>query len=394
LTFHDPQIQADYIRQSLSHDKRPIGLFIGAGCPVSITVDRGGAKVPLVPDIAGMTTLVNSALLTSPHKKVYEMVLAHFVSDGIASPNVEKLLSHVRFLKQVAGKDQARGVSADEADKLDIAICDELSKVANQALPSSDTPYHQLAAWAGSINRTFPVEFFTTNYDLLLEEALEANRVPFFDGFVGAKSSFLDLQAMEGDALPPRWARLWKIHGSLNWGEDKNGSIHRGTIAGANRRLIYPSHLKYDESRRMPYLAMLDRLRAFLKQQASVLIIAGFSFGDDHLNEIIIQGLQGNATAAAFALMYGSITSYPRLVELARNRANLSVLAFDQAVIGTRLGDWIKGRTSGFGQDSMAVQWIDDPDAAGTKKSVLLLPDFRALAAFAADLVGQQKTIS
>jgi hypothetical protein len=43
----------------------------------------------------------------------------------------------------------------------------------------------------------------------------------------------------------------------------------------------------------MPYLAMLDRLRAFLKQPAGVLIIAGFSFGDDHLNEIIVQGLQG-----------------------------------------------------------------------------------------------------
>lgn len=41
----------------------------------------------------------------------------------------------------------------------------------------------------------------------------------------------------------------------------------------------------------------------------------------------------------------------------------------------------------------MAVQWIDDPDAPGTKKSVLLLPDFRALAKFAADLVGQQKIV-
>jgi len=320
------------------------------------------------------------------------MVLSHFVSDGIASPNVEMLLSHVRFLKQVAGKDQARGVTADEADKLDIAICDELSKMANQALPSSDTPYHWLAAWTGSINRTFPVEFFTTNYDLLLEEALEANRVPFFDGFVGSKSSFLDLQAMEGDALPPRWARLWKIHGSLNWGEDKNGNIHRGTIAGANRRLIYPSHLKYDESRRMPYLAMLDRLRAFLKQQASVLIIAGFSFSDDHLNEIIVQGLQGNATAAAFALMYGSINSYPKLVELARNRANLSVLAADQAVIGTRLAEWTKGTPPGFGQDSLAVRWIDDPDVPGTRKTIMMLVDFQILAEFAADLVGQQKT--
>ena len=338
-----------------------------------------------------MTSRVNTVMFTSPQKALYETVMSHFVSDGIASPNIEFVLSHVRFLKQVAGKDKARGISAEDADKLDVAICGELSKMASQKLPSSDTAYHQLAAWAGSINRAFPVEFFTTNYDLLLEEALEANRVPFFDGFVGSNSSFLDLQAMEGDALPARWARLWKIHGSLNWGEDKNGNIYRGAIPGSNRRLIYPSHLKYDESRRMPYLAMLDRLRAFLKQPASVLIVSGFSFGDENLNEIIIQGLQGNATAAVFALMYGPISSYPKLVELARYRANLSVLAADQAVIGTRLGEWTKGKSPSFGQNSLAVQWIDDPANPGTNKAIMTLVDFRALAEFAADLVGQQK---
>jgi SIR2-like domain len=235
---HDPQVQADYIRQSLSHDKRPIGVFIGAGCPASILVDRAGVKEPLIPGIAGMTSRINAALVASPQKNVYELVLSHLVGDGIGSPNIEEILSHVRFLRQVAGKDKARGVSAADADKLDVAICEELARLANTALPSPDTPFHQLAAWAGSINRAFPVEFFTTNYDLLLEEALEANRVPFFDGFVGSKSSFLDLQAMEGDASPPRWARLWNIHGSLNWNEDTKGGIHRGIGVGSNRRLI------------------------------------------------------------------------------------------------------------------------------------------------------------
>jgi hypothetical protein len=113
---------------------------MGAGCPVSITVDRGGIKGPLIPNIAGMTAHVNAALTGSTYKSIFEKVFSHFVDDGIASPNVEMLLSHIRFLKQVAGKDQARGISAD-AEKLDIAICDELSKLANQALPSSETPY-------------------------------------------------------------------------------------------------------------------------------------------------------------------------------------------------------------------------------------------------------------
>ena len=90
-------------------------------------------------------------------------------------------------------------------------------------------------------------------------------------------------------------------------------------------------------------------------------------------------------------MVYGPINSYPKLVELARNRANLSVLAADQAVIGTRLAEWIKGKPPGFGQDSLAVRWIDDPDAGGTKKAIMMLVDFQILAEFAADLVGQQR---
>ncbi len=196
MSTHDPQIQADYLRQCLSHDKRPIGLFIGAGCPLSIKVSRGGKKdVPLIPDIAGMTAEVNRMLMSSLHKDLYSTVLGHFKEDGLPAPTVERLLSHVRFLKQVAGKDHARGISAAQADVLDVAICEELAEMATQSLPSSDTPYHRLAAWTGAINRSFPVEIFTTNYDLLLEEALEANRVPYFDGFVGSRESFLDLQA-------------------------------------------------------------------------------------------------------------------------------------------------------------------------------------------------------
>jgi hypothetical protein len=38
--FHDPIRQANYLRQSLATDKMRIGLFVGAGCPVSIKIDE------------------------------------------------------------------------------------------------------------------------------------------------------------------------------------------------------------------------------------------------------------------------------------------------------------------------------------------------------------------
>lgn len=57
---HEIFRQVGYIQQTLSQDKKPIGVFIAAGCPLSVRVnerDEAGKKVtdPLIPDVAGLT---------------------------------------------------------------------------------------------------------------------------------------------------------------------------------------------------------------------------------------------------------------------------------------------------------------------------------------------------
>ena len=163
---------------------------------------------------------------------------------------------------------------------------------------------------------------------------MEAERVPYFDGFVGSDRTFLDLASIDQDALPARWARLWKIHGSINWWRTAAGNIERhADLKDGAQQMIHPSHLKYDESRRMPYLAMLDRLRNFLLSGQAVLVTCGYSFSDRHLNDVILQGLTANPSAICFALLFGDRAKYPVAVAAARTRANLSLLAVDGAVL-------------------------------------------------------------
>ncbi|MCL4519724.1 MAG: SIR2 family protein [Thaumarchaeota archaeon] len=393
-SIHDPQKHVSYLQQCLSSDKMPIGFLLGAGCPVSIVSDDK-SKTPLIPDIAGITKSIMTALKKNkdcaPSLTVLE---SHFKTDGKLNQNVEDILSHIRALRAVAGKGKVRDLSADNLDKLDETICDLINDLADKNLPDMKTPYHRVALWIDNIGREKPVEIFTTNYDLLMEQALEDCRVPYFDGFAGTRKPFFDLRAMEEDMLPPRWARAWKLHGSLNWYQiEKKGVFRSGTKEpSGTKRVIHPSHLKYDESRRMPYLAMFDRLRAFLKQPTSVLIICGYSFRDQHVNEVLLQGLQSTPTSIAFALLHGKIEGYPQAISIAGGRSNLNLLAKDGAVISGREGKWIEKDNGAIPDATRWIRWspVDTKKPDGQHRAEFQLGDFAVFGEFLHELVGEE----
>src|SRR5690606_13114180 len=219
----------------------------------------------------------------------------------------------------------------------------------DRSLPDHVTPYIQLAKFIEP-RRTNPVEIFTTNYDLLMEQALEEASVPYFDGFVGSRHPFFDLIAIEQDRIPARWARLWKLHGSINWRQKKSSNrvCRTRDLEDAEELLIHPSHRKYDDSRRMPYLALIDRLRNFLRGEAQpvALFIHGFSFSDEHLNAVLEEGMRANPQAACFAFQYAEIDNYPGALRLASRCPNFTVLARDCEVSrGIRRG-WRISRSS------------------------------------------------
>ena len=81
--FHDPIRQANYLRQSLATDKMRIGLFLGPGCPVSIKIDENGKKLPLIPDINGLTQIICDSMEDcKDYEKSFSTILTHFKKDG------------------------------------------------------------------------------------------------------------------------------------------------------------------------------------------------------------------------------------------------------------------------------------------------------------------------
>lgn len=401
--FHCPYRQSILLQQALAPDKMRIAFLLGAGCPVSIRVPDGERTKPLIPDIRDLTAEVNDRLSKSDqHKSSHATLLNRFSGGSQPNPTIEDILSHIRALQDVVRAGTIDGLDKAALSALDTAICEITTEIVGVSLPESGTPYHQLATWIGGIQRAHPIEIFTPNYDLLVEQALETHKIPYFDGFIGSKEAFFDLTSMENETLPPRWSRLWKVHGSVNWwrkpvpneletyevvrvGKDQTGNN--------DRQMIYPSHLKYDQSRRMPYLAMLDRLREFLARGQGILVTCGYSFADQHLNEVILHGLRSNPTAMCFGLLYGNRAGYVDALLKARMHPNLSLLAADGAVLGTVDRDWRAEEQNGHPLHGISVAKNDKAKDSGVAPAncEFLLGDFKSFGSFLAQQLSRSE---
>lgn len=418
MSYHDPIRQSKYLRQTLSQDKKPVGFFISAGCPLAVSMPDG--KWPLIPDVAGLTKYIKdeinkeTAVVDSVPRSLadaYTQLIEEVIKTGKTDPNIEDILSFLRGMMQISkGAIDIRGFSEDELQNLEKIVCQKIAEKLNVELPDNKTPYHKLAKWVNNIDRDTPIEIFTTNYDLLLEEAFESLKVPYFDGFVGTRFPFFDLRAVEDNLIPNHWTRLWKIHGSINWYLKDNKDVYRSTsLEECDSYIIHPSHLKYDQSRKMPYLALIDRLNKFLRQNSAVLILSGYSFSDDHLNDTILNALRANPTAMVIALLFGDLTTtteekdgeqtvtkatinYEKALELAENRSNLSIWNFDEAVIGGLRAKWKPTKSDYDPEENIgnAVKPIKDDDQkiVGHK---FHLGDFAVLGDFLQELIGKEQ---
>lgn len=412
---HNPYKHIRFLRQSLSQDKKPIGFFLSAGCPLSVNMPEG--EWPLIPDVTGLTKFVHGELKAKDGeaKNSYDSLLDELSKAKKNINNIEDVLSFVRGLQQVCIGNTVRGFSEKDLEDLEKNICTKIVSKLNVCLPDKLSPYHKLTSWISSIDREKPLEIFTTNYDLLLEQAFEEISVPYFDGFVGSRQSFFDLRALEENLIPKHWTRLWKIHGSINWFQRDNKEVFRSSDVhnkdiGASH-LIYPSHLKYEQSRKMPYLALVDQLNRFLRQQASLLILSGYSFNDEHINDTILNALKANPTTMVIALMFDNlsyidgdkkqIVRYPNALTLALQRSNLAIWCYDEAVIGTVRSEWKVSREydeeENLGRCINIIQEKKKDDDGNeleemATKHQLLLGDFAKLGDFLQGLIGYNQT--
>ena len=378
-TLHNPDRFMADLRQILSQGRKRIGLLIGAGAPVSVKVNDQGHLdsdgQPLIPDIERLTQSVVADLELN-HKAVVDALLPELGEN----PNIEAILTRVRRLSQSIGRAQIHGLDGAGYEALANHICQKIGRIVAPPLPNEPNPFTELVSWIGGTHRDHAIEIFTPNYDLLLEQAFERARLPYFDGFTGAHRPFFDPASISDDALPPRWSRLWKIHGSLGW--EVCGDVIIRTGSREATLLIYPDHLKYDQITRQPYSALFERLRTFLMTPDSLLLCVGFSFMDAQITAVLDEALAANTHTAIFAFQFRPLDQEVAASKLALHRPNLSVYARDSAIIYGVRGPWQPGRP--LTDEWETIRSTFWKYGVGDGHGEFLLGDFAMLARFCA----------
>lgn len=158
-------------------------------------------------------------------------------------------------------------------------------------------------------NNLSQTNIFTTNYDLYNEISLDQLGIIYSNGFAGNIERYFNPTvfnyafAEQMELSNNKWnvidnfIYLYKIHGSVNWIEDENPNkmfkireIQNPTPYD-NTVMIYPTPLKQNASFGSPYSDLFREFQKKLMQQNNILITLGYSFSDEHINNLIYQAL-------------------------------------------------------------------------------------------------------
>jgi len=377
------------LKNQLSYSKN-IGFFFGAGTSTALGIPNisdltNGIEKSLTVDLLKNFQIIKNDLETTfPDRKI----------------NIEDILNQTRRIREITGEKEEKnysGINGKSALELDVNICKEIYKIISQKETEANLQNTmKFLAWLNMQNRDFSKEIYTSNYDMIIEKSLEKIQIPYFDGFVGSYEPFFLPESVDKFVknfdLTKSWIRLWKIHGSLSWfwkkdEEAKTFKIVRigkiDNIVNDNEEIvIYPSREKYDSSRKQPFIAYFDRLKKYLSDGELLFIISGYSFSDQHINEIIFNSLKQNNRLFIIVFFY-SDSSVENLYNLSSSFLNISALGPKKAIINGEFKEWIFFKDENENSNSY---WDDE-------KNELTIGDFNKLVNFIITNSGKKETI-
>lgn len=280
-----------------------------------------GTSSPAIPIMKGLLKAIRESDLTENQRNLFEKVAK------VKKDNIEEILGTL-----YSEKAYLEGIGDSDSNELN--LCLELIELIESVIFKKLTPklypekinetsrdvlenYKKLYSKITNRNKDLSrINVFTTNNDLFNETALDGLNIHYINGFSGGLKKYFNPAffnytyskrmdtSLEKFEPVNNMVYLYKIHGSVNWIEDSsnaNSYFNIRELAETEEEydgaaMIYPTPLKQNKSLGSPYVDLFREFQHKLLEPNSVLFVIGYSFSDEHINDIIYRSLVTNSS--------------------------------------------------------------------------------------------------
>lgn len=352
--FDDEENQKKYIiihgQEKIKSDSDDITKYIQPMLTANINLNvllGSGASIPSIPIMGQTFEEYKEDLVGTPYEENLNNLVAKYVETPIGKE--DKSIKNIElFLSWLSSR--IEGMSESELSNHEVMIKKNLiekllksvhkgfyeeinSKETNekkQSLPLYKKFISRLVSARQHVDDSHDViNIFTPNYDLYIEKALDDIGYPYTDGFKSGLESMFSISEYGRRVVDTtkryrdKWSpvspffRVYKLHGSLNWERGENGSVKKifDQENESNDLLIAPTSSKYADTQGYPFSDLFRELSVELLKPNSVMVISGYGFGDEHINNFLNQALgRPDFTLIAFIEPTAQQTEYVKSV--------------------------------------------------------------------------------
>ena len=202
-------------------------------------------------------------------------------------------------------------------------------------------------------------KIFTPNYDLAFENSCEKIGVSYNNGFRGVHMRKFDPDTFQNETYIKQdstekgkristYLNIYKLHGSISWqyAESINDlyNLKEIQISDTAKKedfafeslMIYPIQTKKSYSLDLPYSELFRNFSKCLTESQNTLVVIGYSFLDEHINDIIRTGLY-NPNLTIIIHSYSLINEEsPMFLQTLKSRSvsDNRILIFEGALVG------------------------------------------------------------
>lgn len=280
-----------------------------------------GTSSPAIPVMKGLLKAIRESEQTKDMRNLFEKIAE------VKKDNIEDVLGTL-----YSQKAYFEGIGDSDADDLKLCLdlieliegviykkltpklgADKINEISRDVLENYKTLYSKITNRNKDLSR---INIFTTNNDLFNEVALDSLNIHYINGFSGGLKKYFNPAffnytyskrmdtSLEKFEPVNNMVYLYKIHGSVNWIEDKSNANSYFNIRELaeieedynGAAMIYPTPLKQNKSLGSPYVDLFREFQHKLLEANSVLFVIGYSFSDEHINDIIYRSLVTNSS--------------------------------------------------------------------------------------------------